>query len=138
MNRKHIQVIHLLPILFLVPYVLNGYPKQWFEDHNLFIGFLLSGGIVGIVVVIISLINWIIYGLIKKDILIHTHSIFILLYGYLQTLNIWSAPPPDKIDFRAFDTWIITSRVTLILIINLILFITIKTKKETDITIRST
>ena len=133
MNKKLIPTISLLPILLLGNYVIKGYPKQWFKDYNLFTEILLTGGIVGIAVIILSLINWSIYFILKKDFLIHIHSILILLYGYIDTLHIWSVQP-GKIDFRSHLTWTTATRVLVILTINLILFMINKTKKEKDIT----
>ncbi|EDM25272.1 hypothetical protein LNTAR_24873 [Lentisphaera araneosa HTCC2155] len=130
MNKKLIQLIYLISILFLVPYLIKGFSKPMFDHSNLIMEVLLTGGFVGIAVIILSFINWIIYFILKKELLIHIHSIFILLYGYLQTLHIWSRPPPDKIDFRTYETWTTTTRVSAVLIINLILFIIMKSKKK--------
>ena len=123
MKKYLIQIIYIIPIILFTPFIAKGYNKSEWVDHSLIQAMALTGGAIGISIIVLSIINWICYFLSKKELLLHSHSISILLYGYIQTLYIFSYRPVGMVNFRAHEIWITTINVTVVLITNLILYI---------------
>ena len=123
-------IIMVIAILWLTISLITEY--NWLNNHEppAIKEILLSGGYFGLLVITISIVNWLICFIKKNSFSIPIHNTFIFLYAYMKMIYISSPRPHHKLNFAYYDSYNTSILILSIIAVNLFLYLYIENQKQ--------